>query len=724
MDVDPSRAAGTHAHNGTTYYFCSGRCVEKFRQNPEKYLLSRAVPEAMPGGQYTCPMHPEIVQSSFGACPLCGMALEPLEVTLGEEDTSELDDMTRRFIAAAVLTSPVVALGMTRNLPALAQALLSTPVVFWCGWPVFERAWQSFVNRSPNMFTLIAIGTGAAYVGSLAAMLLADWLPHQLAGHGGGPPVYFEAAAVIITLVLLGQVLELRARRRTSAAIKELLGLAPKIAHLVLADGERDIPLEQVHAGAVLRVRPGERVPVDGRVLQGESAVDESMMTGEPLPALKAGGAAVTGGTLNGEGSFIMRAERVGSDTVLAQIVKLVNQAQRTRAPIQRLADRAAAIFVPAVVAVAILTFAVWSIFGPEPRYIYGFVNAIAVLIIACPCALGLATPMSIMVGVGRGAQAGVLVKSAEALEILAHVDTLVVDKTGTLTEGRPRVVLAEPPEILPLAAALEASSEHPLAAAVRSAAAGSPSHPVADFRSHTGRGVSGIVAGKRVAAGNAALFSELGFPLPQLRESTATAVYVAIDGAPAGYILIDDAVKSTTPEALAGLRAGGVRVIMATGDRREAAQAVASRLGIERIEAGLLPAAKERLVADLIASGRKVAVAGDGVNDAPALARAHVGIALATGSDVAIESAAVTLVHGDLRGILRARRLSQAVVRNSQQNLFFAFFYNLLGVPVAAGVLYPFFGILLSPMIAALAMTFSSVSVIGNALRLKNVRL
>jgi Cu+-exporting ATPase len=740
MEVDPEKAAGTHEHNGITYHFCSAHCVKRFQGDPEKYLHPAAAREKMPAGEYTCPMHPEVVQMGPGACPVCGMALEPKEISLEqEEDTTELDQMTDWFRLSALLTAPVFVLAMLELGYEWVQALLATPVVLWCGRVIFERGWASIGNRSLNMFTLIAAGTGVAYGYSLFAVAAPGMIPAELHGHGGRPPVYFEAASVIMTLVLLGQVLELRARRQTSSAIRALLGLAPKTARRIEADGERDVPLEQVHVGDKLRVRPGERVPVDGVVVEGESAVDESMITGESMPAGKTIGSRVTGGTVNGTGGFIMRAERVGSETLLAQIVKMVNEAQRSRAPLQRLADRVAAVFVPGVVLVAAVTFLVWAVFGPEPRLAYGLVNAISVLIIACPCALGLATPMSVMVGTGRGAGAGVLIKNAEALETLSKVDTLVVDKTGTLTEGRPRVVTVETapgfaePNLLRMAAALEQSSEHPLAAAVveRAKDRGLPVVHATEFRSITGQGVSGRVDGQAVLLGNLRLMETLSVPLGELGKKAEelkgqgqTVIYVVCEGRLAGLIGVADPVKASTPEALAMLRSEGMRIVMLTGDSRETALAVAGRLGIEEVKAEVLPQDKNDAVGKLVEEGRVVAMAGDGVNDAPALARAHVGIAMGDGTDVAMESASVTLVKGDLRGIVRARRLSRAVVGNIRQNLFFAFFYNLMGVPVAAGVLYPFFGVLLSPMVAAAAMTLSSVSVIGNALRLRRVEL
>jgi Cu+-exporting ATPase len=702
---------------------------------------------------YVCPMHPEIVRSEPGACPICGMALEPRTVSLEEEDNPELTDMTRRFWISVMLTVPLLLIAMSEMLPGQpvqhafsarlliwVQMLCATPVVLWGGWPFFVRAWASIVNRSLNMFTLIAIGTGTAYGFSVLATLLPDIFPASFRTHTGQVAVYFEAAAVITTLVLLGQVLELRARSQTSGAIRALLGLAPKTARRLRDDGtEEDIALDQVQPGDRLRVRPGEKIPVDGIVLEGRSAVDESMVTGEPLPVEKVPGSRVTGGTVNGAGSFVMRAERVGADTLLAQIVRMVSEAQRSRAPIQRLADVVSGYFVPAVILVALLTFVVWGLYGPAPRLIYAFVNAVAVLIIACPCALGLATPMSIMVGTGRGALAGVLVKNAEALEVLEKVDTLVVDKTGTLTEGKPRLVsvLALPPlkedDLVHLAASLERGSEHPLAAAIV-AGAQSRGLTLTDaqaFTSITGKGVTGRVAGRPIALGNQALFEELGIAVGELAEKAEasrregqTVMFVTVDGQPAGLLGVADPIKSTTPEAIRALRADGVQIVMLTGDSRTTAEAVARTLGIDHVEAEILPVQKGDVVRALQTQGHIVAMAGDGINDAPALAQAQVGIAMGTGTDVAMESAGVTLVQGDLRGIVRARRLSQGTMRNIRQNLFFAFFYNVLGVPIAAGVLYPVLGLLLSPMIASAAMTLSSVSVIANALRLRHLRL
>ncbi|HYL36622.1 MAG TPA: copper-translocating P-type ATPase, partial [Bryobacteraceae bacterium] len=690
----------------------------------------QAAPEPMPTGEsaaeYTCPMHPEVRQIGPGACPKCGMALEPVAFSLATEEANpEYTDMRRRFLISLPLTAALLALMyLGRHRPWIELAL-ATPVVLVAGWPLFERGWASLVNRSLNMFTLIAMGAGAAYVYSVVATLVPGVFPASLREHGT-VPVYFEAAAVIVSLVLLGQVLELRARNQTSSAIRALLRLAPKTARRIRPDGaEEDVPIEHVHPGHVLRVRPGERIPVDGLVLEGLSSVDESMITGEPIPVEKTPSSRVTGGTVNGTGALVMKAERVGADTMLARIVKLVNEAQRSRAPIQRVADVVASWFVPAVIAVALATFVVWSIWGPEPRLAFALVNAIAVLIIACPCALGLATPMSVMVATGRGASAGVLIRNAEALEKLERVDTLVVDKTGTLTEGKPRLVSVDDPEILRLAASVEKLSEHPLAAAIVDGAAQRKLalSSASGFQSMTGQGVSAVVDGRRITVSNDAA--------PDLRERAApllqdgqTVVYVSIDGRPAGLLGITDPIKASAREAIERLHRDGVRIVMLTGDNQVTADIVGRKLGIDEVRAGVLPDAKASEIARLQAEGRVVAMAGDGINDAPALARADVGIAMGTGTDVAIESAPITLVKGDLRGIVRARALSQATLRNIRQNLFFAFVYNTVGVPIAAGVLYPFLGILLSPMIASAAMTFSSVSVISNALRLRKLAL
>ncbi len=698
--------------------------------------------------EYTCPMHPEIVRSEPGSCPICGMALEPRTVTVEEEENPELTLMSRRFWICTALTIPLLVLGMVppvaRLFPGHAAAwiqfALTTPVVLWGGWPFYQRGWASLVNRSLNMFSLIALGTGTAYLYSLAAIFFPGAFPATFRMASGEVPVYFEAAAAITTLVLLGQMLELRARSRTSSAIRSLLKLSPKTARLVRADGtELDVPVEQITPGDVLRVRPGERVPVDGAVTEGASSIDESLVTGEPIPVEKSAGSRVTGGTVNGTGSFLMRAERVGSETLLAQIVRMVSDAQRSRAPVQKLADKAAAYFVPAVVLCSVLTFIVWSMIGPSPKMAHALLNAVAVLIIACPCALGLATPMAIMVGTGRGALAGVLVKNAEALEVLGKVDMLVVDKTGTLTEGRPRVASVVPApgfdesQVLRVAAALERASEHPLAAAIL-AAAKERAVPLADakeFRSHTGKGVTGAIDGRPAALGNRALLAELQIDAGDLDARARdleidgqTIVFVTSDGKLTGLIGVSDPVKSTTLDAIKDLHRQGIRIAMLTGDSRSTAEAVARKLGIDEVNAGVLPDQKGAIVKRLQQEGHIVAMAGDGVNDAPALAQANVGIAMGTGTDVAIESAGITLLRGDLRGIVRARTLSRATMRNIRQNLFFAFVYNSVGVPVAAGVLYPVFGLLLSPIIASAAMTFSSVSVISNALRLRRVAL
>jgi len=755
MEVDPHTTPHRAEHAGHTHYFCSAGCRTKFVADPAKYLggqdqVLRAEPVA-PGTIYTCPMHPQIRQVGPGNCPICGMALEP-EVAIGEEGPNpELVDFTRRFWIGLVLTLPVAVLEMGGHLLGLdrlvergtsnwIQFLLATPVVLWAGWPFFVRGWQSVVNRSLNMFSLIALGTGVAWVYSVVATLAPGVFPPAFRGADGSVAVYFEAAAVIVVLVLLGQVLELRARERTGGAIRALLDLAPAMARRIREDGtEEEVPLAAVSVGDKLRVRPGDKVPLDGEVLEGGSNVDESMVTGESVPVTKAPGARVIGGTLNGQGAFVMRADHIGQDTVLAQIVRMVAQAQRSRAPIQRKVDEVSAWFVPAVIAVAALAFVAWSIWGPDPRAAYAIIVAVSVLIIACPCALGLATPMSIMVGVGRGAQAGVLIKNAEALERMERIDTLVVDKTGTLTRGRPEVVAVAPAEglteaeLLRLAASLERPSQHPLAeAVVRAAEARSLAlAPVEDFDAPTGRGVTGVVEGRRIAIGNARLMQELRVDVAAIsaeaerqRGDGATAFFVAVDGRPAGIVAVADPVKESTPGAISALQAEGVHVVMLTGDNRTTAEAVAKRLGIDEVIAEVLPEDKQKVVERLEAEGRHVAMAGDGVNDAPALAAAEVGIAMGTGTDVAIESAGVTLLGGDLTGIVRARRLSCAVMRNIRQNLFFAFAYNAAGVPIAAGVLYPVFGILLSPVIAAAAMALSSVSVVGNALRLRTARI
>ena len=755
MSVDPASAKYRTEHDGTPYYFCGAKCQAKFIAEPAKYLQPgppAAKPGASPDVIYTCPMHPQIRQPGPGNCPICGMTLEPLGVAEEAGPSAELIDMTRRFWIGAALALPVVILEMGSHVPGLnlhryvspllsqwTQFLLASPVVLWAGWPFFVRGWASLRNRSLNMFSLIALGTGAAYLYSLAATFLPGLFPASLRP-GGVVAVYYEAAAVITVLVVLGQVMELRAREQTGSAIRALLNLAPKTARRIRDDGnDEDVPLEQVGIGDRLRVRPGDSVPVDGVVLDGKSAIDESMVTGESLPVEKEAGAKVIGGTVNGTGSLVMRAERIGADTMLARIVQMVAEAQRSRAPIQRLADIVSAWFVPAVILVAVAAFAAWMIWGPSPAFAYALVAAVSVVIIACPCALGLATPMSIMVGVGKGATAGVLIKNAEALERFEKIDTLVVDKTGTLTEGKPRVVAVAPAQgfdeatVLSLGASLERASEHPLAAAIVASAKarGFAMADVADFASLTGKGVTGRIGGRPVAIGNANLLRDLGIAgadlearADALRREGATAMLVAVDGRPAGIIAVADPIKATTQAALAKLRADGVRIVMLTGDNRTTAQAVAANLGISDIEAEVLPEQKNAVVRRLRSEGRVVAMAGDGVNDAPALAEADVGIAMGTGTDVAIESAGVTLIKGDLAGIARARALSRATMGNIRQNLVLAFVYNALGIPLAAGVLYPAFGLLLSPIVAAAAMSFSSVSVIANSLRLRFARL
>jgi Cu+-exporting ATPase len=799
MNVNPATAKHACKHGGLDYYFCSAACAEKFEADPPKYLATTAptrsprsaalgtqpstrpaagptyvcpmcpevhankpgacpscgmalepeVPQASARIEYTCPMHPEIVRPAPGSCPICGMTLELRTVTAVAEENPELRDMSRRFWVSLALTVPLILLDMYHMMPGLGvqatsesgslswiELVLATPVVLWGGWPFFQRFWTSLVNRSPNMFTLIGMGTGVAYIYSAAATFTPNFFPVTPPHVRGFPDLYFEAAAAITTLVLLGQVLELRARSRTSAAIRALLDLSPQAARLLNADGsEKDVPLEQVKSGDRLRVRPGEKVPVDGVLLEGRSSIDESMITGESLPVEKSPDSKVIGATINGTGSFVMRAERVGSETLLARIVQLVGQAQRSRAPIQRLADRVATWFVPAVVAIAVITFLAWSSLGPQPRLAHALVNAVAVLIIACPCALGLATPMAIMVGVGRGARAGVLIKNAEALEILEKVDTLVVDKTGTLTEGKPRVMsysqaLADDPELLRLAASLERASEHPLGTAVVDAAVsrGLKLSQPQEIISVTGKGIVGVVDGRKVAVGSLGLMIEVGAlqtpSISALRPLDGTTLCVAIDGNYVGNLGVTDRIKPSTPDALRDLKAQGIRIVMLTGDNSIVAAAIAKQLGINEFEAEVLPEGKLEIIRKLQGQGRVVAMAGDGINDAPALAQADVGIAMGTGTDVAMESGSITLVKGDLTGILRARKLSQATMRNIRQNLFFAFVYNAIGVPIAAGVLYPFFGLLLSPIFAAAAMSFSSVSVIANALRLRNVKL
>ena len=804
MNVNPATAAGSSEYKGQTYYFCCLGCMKRFNADPEKYLAPKPsaagvpksqmvqigsimpapaassgkgtvtyvcpmdpeVRESKPGGcpkcgmalepetvEYTCPMHPEVVRNGPGSCPICGMALEP-RVTAGihEEDDSELRSMQRRLWVGVALSIPLLAISMggmaagspLHNLPAgwmeWLQLALATPVVVWGGWPFFQRGWASLVNRHLNMFTLIAMGTGTAYLFSVIATLVPGIFPTSFLGHGGRPEVYFESAAVIVTLVLLGQVLELRARRQTSSAIRALLDLSPKAAHRLRTDGsEEEIPLEHIHRGDRLRVRPGDRVPVDGSVEEGSSVVDESMITGESMPVEKTSGVRVVGGTVNQSGSFIMRAEKLGSETLLAQIVRMVAEAQRSRAPIQSLADKVSGYFVPAVLLVAVLTFIVWSVWGPEPRFAYALVNAVAVLIIACPCALGLATPMAVMVGTGRGAHGGVLVRNAEALELMEKVDTLVLDKTGTLTEGKPRMtsVLSTggitQVDLLLLVAAVEKLSEHPVAAAiVREAEQRKLKLPqAANFQSFTGQGVAGEVLGRQILVGTSEFLASRGIdtsPLSlqaeTLRNQGQTVVVAAIDGKAAGVIAVADLIKSSARDAVGSLKRSGLRLVMLTGDNRATAEAIARDLGIAEFEAEVLPQQKLAIVKKLQAEGRTVAMAGDGVNDAPALAQANVGIAMGTGTDVAMESGDITLIKGDLNALMRARNLSRVTMSNIRQNLFFAFIYNLLGVPIAAGVLFPFTGLLLQPVFAAAAMSFSSVSVIANALRLRRAKL
>jgi Cu+-exporting ATPase len=767
MTVDPAATPHHHRHDGQDYHFCCASCLKRFSAEPAKFLGAKATAgshghdvrraakpsPAAAGAIYTCPMHPEIRQVGPGSCPICGMALEPADFAAGDGANPELADMTGRFWIGGLLTLPLLVLAMGPHFlgfpshelvaPQVSnwlQLLLSAPVVLWAGWPFFERGWRSLVSRNLNMFTLIAIGTGAAFLYSLAATAAPALFPAEMRGHDGALGVYFEAAAVIVVLVLLGQVLELRARARTGSAIRALLDLAPKQARRIGADGaETDVALDSVIAGDRLRLRPGEKVPVDALVLEGQGLVDESMVTGESAPIAKAPGDRVIGGTLNGTGTLILRAEKVGSDTLLARIVQMVGEAQRSRAPIQGLADKVSAWFVPAVIAVAVAAFFTWLFIGPEPRLAYGLIAAVSVLIIACPCALGLATPMSIMVGVGRGAQAGLLVRSAEALERLERVTTLVVDKTGTLTEGRPRVIeIAAQPgtdeaTLLRFAAALEQGSEHPLAAAVIAEAKARklPRAVATDFNAVTGQGVTGRAGGRPVAIGNALLMRTVGADIApsaakaeELRARGASVVYAAIDGAFAGLIAVADPIKPSAAAAVSALRAEGVRLVMLTGDHRTTAEAVARQLGIAEVQAGVLPPDKGARLRELRAAGQIVAMAGDGVNDAPALAEADVGIAMGTGTDVAIESAGITLLKGDLAALVRARHLSRAVMANIRQNLFLAFVYNALGVPIAAGLLYPVFGLLLSPMVAAAAMSLSSVSVIANALRLRAAKL
>ncbi|MGA7668139.1 MAG: heavy metal translocating P-type ATPase [Pseudolabrys sp.] len=752
MTVDPHTAKHRADYHGHPYYFCSAGCRTKFVNGPQKYLDAREPEPVAEDSVYTCPMHPQIRQVGPGSCPICGMALEPELAGSDIGPNPELIDMSRRFWIGIALTVPIFVLEMGShiagahswvdpNLSNYVQFAFATPVVLWAGWPFFVRGWQSLVTRNLNMFTLIAMGTGVAYAYSLIATFAPGLFPQAFrGGHGGAPATYFEAASVITVLVLMGQVLELRAREATSGAIRALLGLAPKTARRVKDDdSDEDVSLDEIHAGDRLRVRPGDKVPVDGVIIEGRSAIDESMITGESMPVTRQKDSRVIGGTINKSGSFIMRADKVGRETLLSQIVQMVASAQRSRAPIQRLADQVSAWFVPAVIAAAIAAFGAWAMFGPEPRFSCALVAAVSVLIIACPCALGLATPMSIMLGVGRGAQAGVLIKNAEALERMEKIDTLVIDKTGTLTEGRPKVASVLPApgfdeaQVLKLAASVERGSEHPLAAAIVAAAAERKLElaTASDFDSPAGKGVTGTVEGKKIALGNARFLSELNIDTSAVREEAerlrsdgATAIFLAADGKTAGVIAVADPIKQTTPEALRALAADGIRVVMLTGDNRTTAQAAARRLGIAEVEAEVLPGQKSAVVEKLRREGRVVAMAGDGVNDAPALAAAEVGIAMGTGSDVAIESAGITLLKGDLTGIVKARALSAAVMRNIRQNLFFAFLYNALGVPVAAGVLYPALGLLLSPIVSAAAMALSSVSVIGNALRLRGTKL
>ncbi|MGF7008964.1 Cu+-exporting ATPase [Aminobacter sp. BE322] len=753
MGVDRSSARNFLKHEGSSFYFCSPACEGKFKAEPARYLGGKPAAQAAPTGtQYTCPMHPQIIRDKPGSCPICGMGLEPMMPTGEEGPSPELVDFTRRFWISAALSIPlvIVVMGAMVGLPvrewigervtAWLELVLATPVVLWAALPFFDRGLDSFRNRSPNMWTLISLGVGAAYAYSVVATLFPGLFPDQFRTHGGSVPVYFEAASVIVTLVFLGQVLELRARERTGSAIRALLDLAPKTARRIADDGsESEVPLEEVLSGDRLRVRPGDSIPVDGVVLEGRSSVDESMITGEPVPVEKVEGEKLTGGTLNKNGSLIMRAEKVGADTVLSQIVDMVAKAQRSRAPIQGLADLVSFYFVPTVVLIAIVSFIVWALVGPQPSMVFAIVSAVAVLIIACPCALGLATPMSIMTATGRGAQAGVLIKDAEALERFSKVSTLIVDKTGTLTEGRPQltdVVVADgmaENELLALAAGLEKGSEHPLAEAIVDGAGqrGVAVPEAQDFESVTGKGVTGTVSGRKIALGNAAMMTDLGLDIAglsaradALRAEGKTAMFVAVDGKPAGLVAVADPIKATAAEAIRNLHDLGMRIIMATGDNARTAKAVAQKLGIDEIRADMLPEGKKALIDELRAKGEGVAMAGDGVNDAPALAAADVGIAMGTGADVAMESAGITLVKGDLTGIVRARRLAQGTLRNIKENLFFAFIYNVLGVPIAAGVLYPITGTLLSPMIAAAAMALSSVSVIGNSLRLRSLKL
>lgn len=753
MSVDPATTPHHAHHGGQVFHFCSAKCRERFELRPEIYLEAgpKQTSSQSADVEYTCPMHPQIVQIGPGTCPICGMALEPRAFDPNSGPSEEYLDMRRRFVMSAILSAPLFVLVMLRHLAPTTvefvggrtldwvELVLATPVVLWGGWPFFVRGWQSLRTLHLNMFTLIAIGTGIAWAYSIVGAVAPQVFPPAFRSHDGGVGLYFEAAAVIVTLVLLGQVLELRAREQTGSAIKALLNLAPKTAHLVHAGKEREVPLDMVRSGDQLRVKPGEAVPVDGEVIEGTSSVDESMLTGEPLPVSKEAGATVTGGSINGDGSFMMRADRVGAETMLSRIVQMVAEAQRSQAPIQRKVDQVSAWFVPLVLVAAVAAFIFWSFAAPEPKLAFALVAGVSVLIIACPCALGLATPMSIMVGVGKGAQSGVLIKNAAALERFANVDTLVLDKTGTLTEGKPALVAIEPSsgfsevDLLQLAASLEASSAHPLAHAIVKAAEDRKLdlHPVTDFRSINGKGLTGTVNGRRVAVGNGLLIGDQGAAVDafeaaagKYRDQGATVMFVAVDGKEAGLLAVADPIKATSQTAIEMLHKEGLRIIMLTGDSRRTAEAVAGKLGIDEVVAEVLPTDKDAAIQRLNQQGRVVAMAGDGVNDAPALARADIGIAMGTGADVAVESAGVTLVRGDLTGLVQARRLSQAVTSNIRQNLLFAFGYNALGIPIAAGVLYPVFGVLLSPMIAALAMSLSSVSVIGNALRLRSLKL
>lgn len=753
MMVDPAAGKPHMAYKGHEYHFCSDSCHSKFKADPEKYLTAQsAAAPAIKGAQYTCPMHPEVIRDEPGSCPICGMALEPVMPSLDDGPNPELVDFTRRFWVSAICSVPLLIITMGpmvglsvrewigEQTALWLEFLLATPVVLWAALPFFKRGVDSFKNRSPNMWTLIMIGVGAAYLYSVVAVLFPEMFPHSFRGHGGSVPVYFEAAAVIVTLVFLGQVLELRARERTGSAIRALLDLAPKTARRIAADGsEADVPLDEVQAGDKLRIRPGDSVPVDGIVVEGRSSVDEAMITGEPVPVEKTEGDKVIGGTVNKNGSLVMQAEKIGAETMLSQIVDMVAKAQRSRAPIQGLADRISFYFVPMVIVVALLSFIGWALWGPEPSMIYAIVAAVSVLIIACPCALGLATPMSIMTATGRGAQAGVLIKDAEALERMAKVDTLIVDKTGTLTEGRPKLtdVVAvsgiDDNTLLQLAASLEKGSEHPLAEAIVAGAEakGLKADNVDAFEAITGKGVAGTVKGRAVALGNPAMMQDMGLDIAAiqaqadtLRAEGKTAMFVAVDDKLAGLVAVADPIKETAAEAIRTLHARGLKIIMATGDNERTARAVAAKLGLDDVRADVLPEDKKALVDELHKQGKKVAMAGDGVNDAPALAAADVGIAMGTGADVAVESAGITLLKGDLTGIARAHHLAEATIRNIKENLFFAFVYNALGIPVAAGLLYPFTGTLLSPMIAAAAMSLSSVSVIANSLRLRALKL